>query len=171
MRFCACLDGWAIWFSRFALALSCNGHFTKQAKIEGIYQHLRGHGDELRDVTVIRSKLAVTFVVGGFDPCCIVQVVLRIYKSPAEVLYGFDVDACCVAYDGQAVWAIPRARRALNGMVNVADCDRQSYTYEMRLLKYAYRGFTVVVPVRNMHQPTPVTLLPSDLTVVIDDNF
>ena len=31
-------------------------------------------------------------------------------------------------------------------MVNVADGERQSYTYETRLLKYAYRGFRVIVP-------------------------
>lgn len=29
-----------------------------------------------------------------------VQIVLRLYQSPAEVLAGFDVDAPCCAYDG-----------------------------------------------------------------------
>ena len=126
-----------------------------EAKIVALYKHLR----QGRDVTVVRSKLAVTFLCGGFDGArrcggrdrtpgeqIIVQVVLRIYKSPAEVLVGFDVDACCFAFDGDTVWATPRSRRALNGFVNVADSDRQSYTYESRLLKYALRGFRVVVP-------------------------
>jgi hypothetical protein len=76
-----------------------------------------------------------------------VQVVLRLYSNPAEVLMGFDLDSCCVAYtgagaDGQPhVWALPRARRALNLRCNVVDPERQSLTFESRLIKYAQRGF------------------------------
>jgi hypothetical protein len=39
-----------------------------------------------------------------------VQIVLRLYDSPTEVLLGFDVDCCCVGYDGTSVWALPRVR-------------------------------------------------------------
>ena len=38
-----------------------------------------------------------------------VQIILRVYHSPSEVLCGFDVDPCCVGYDGTTVWALPRA--------------------------------------------------------------
>lgn len=34
----------------------------------------------------------------GVEETC--QVVLRLYDSPAEVLFGFDLDCCCCAYDG-----------------------------------------------------------------------
>jgi len=37
-----------------------------------------------------------------------VQIVLRLYESPTEVLVGFDVDCCCCAYDGRNVWLTPR---------------------------------------------------------------
>jgi len=30
-----------------------------------------------------------------------VQIVLRLYQSPAEILAGFDIDAPCCAYDGK----------------------------------------------------------------------
>jgi hypothetical protein len=30
----------------------------------------------------------------------LLQVVLQLYSCPAEVLMGFDIDSCCVAYDG-----------------------------------------------------------------------
>jgi len=30
-----------------------------------------------------------------------VQIVLRLYHSPAEILAGFDIDAPCCAYDGK----------------------------------------------------------------------
>eukprot|EP00775_Hariotina_reticulata_P008499 gene8499-8681_t len=53
-----------------------------------------------------------------------VQVVLRLYSCPAEVLMGFDIDSCCVAFDG----------------------ERLSPSYETRLAKYSRRGFRVAVP-------------------------
>ena len=45
-----------------------------------------------------------------------VQIVLRLYDSPTEVLLGFDVDCCCVGYDGQHVWALPRVRAVARGL-------------------------------------------------------
>ena len=32
-----------------------------------------------------------------------VQIVLRLYKTLAEVLHGFDVDACSIGFDGHTV--------------------------------------------------------------------
>ncbi len=74
------------------------------------------------------------------------------YSNVAEVLCGFDLDSCCVAYTAKGsdqqphVWALPRAQRALTLRDNVADPERQSLTYESRLIKYAQRGFAVAVP-------------------------
>jgi len=47
------------------------------------------------------SPYSVTLV--GLFPHRHVQVVLRIYRSPAEVLMGFDLDSACVGYDGTRV--------------------------------------------------------------------
>ena len=33
-------------------------------------------------------------------PYCSVQIVLRLYQSPAEILARFDIGAPCCAYDG-----------------------------------------------------------------------
>ena len=78
-----------------------------------------------------------------------VQVVLRLYDSPSEVLHGFDVDCACVGFDGTAVWALPRCVRALRTGVNVLNplhAWPNRPTYEFRLVKYASRGFAVAVP-------------------------
>lgn len=105
-----------------------------------------------------------------------VQVVLRLYSSPSEgahrpleacfsrpplgyfptliapacqriaVLNGFDVDSCAVGYDGQTVWVAQRAHLALTTQQNPVDMTRRSPTYEMRLAKYALRGFEVTRP-------------------------
>jgi hypothetical protein len=59
-----------------------------------------------QNVEVVRTGNAVTILAPY--PYRHVQVVLRIYKSPAEVIMGFDIDACALAYDGTRVWALPR---------------------------------------------------------------
>jgi hypothetical protein len=91
-----------------------------------------------------RSKHAVTIV--SEYPYRHIQIILRLYKSPAEILMGFDVDACSVGYDGKQVWMTPRAHRAVAHQYNTVDMSRRSPTYEMRLAKYANRGFAVLVP-------------------------
>ncbi|KAF0971704.1 hypothetical protein FDP41_009927 [Naegleria fowleri] len=95
------------------------------------------------DVLIVRSKFAVTFYAQNCRP---IQVVLRIYKSPAEILLGFDICAACLGYDGHQVWSNARSRRALALKTNLIDPDRMSTTYEYRLYKYAKHGFSVTIP-------------------------
>lgn len=59
---------------------------------------------------------------------------------------GFDVDAPCVAYDGTRILANPRSIIALMRQSNTVDMTRRSPSYEVRLAKYASRGFEVYVP-------------------------
>ena len=78
-----------------------------------------------------------------------VQIILRLYASPSEVLHGFDHDACCLGYDGKRVWALPRALRALRHgytVVNPLHAWPNQPSYELRCVKYSYRGFAVAVP-------------------------
>ncbi|KAG8952591.1 hypothetical protein FRC04_003952 [Tulasnella sp. 424] len=96
------------------------------------------------EVCAIRTKNAVS--IHCQYPYRPVQIVLRIYQSPAEILAGFDVDAACVAYDGTRVLAAPRAIMALMTQCNRVAMDRRSPSYEVRLAKYAARGFEIHVP-------------------------
>ena len=107
------------------------------------YGVLGGDGGD-GDVLAVRSKRAVSFV-GGY-PVRNVQVIVRVYKSPAEVLLGFDVDSCAVGYDGRDVWATRRFRNAQNKSYNLVNPTRRSSNYEVRLHKYASRGYAVAVP-------------------------
>ncbi|PPQ82853.1 hypothetical protein CVT26_008103 [Gymnopilus dilepis] len=79
-------------------------------------------------------------------PHCPVQIILRLYQSPAEVLAGFDVDAACCAYDRKTVWVNPRSLAAIIRQANTIDITRRSPSYKMRLAKYASRGFEVYIP-------------------------
>merc|ERR1712137_586980 len=111
-------------------------------KLKDIYQVVKRNSGN--SGSVIRTQHAVTIL--GEYPYRHTQIILRIYKSPAEVLMGFDIDSCCVGYDGQRVLALPRARRALTKRHNLVDLSRRSLTYETRLHKYSQRGFGVWVP-------------------------
>ncbi|KAG9049850.1 hypothetical protein FS837_008900 [Tulasnella sp. UAMH 9824] len=96
------------------------------------------------EVCAIRTKNAVS--IHCQYPYRPVQIVLRIYQSPAEILAGFDVDSACVAFDGTRVLAAPRAILALMTQCNRVAMDRRSPSYEVRLAKYAARGFEIHVP-------------------------
>ncbi len=122
-------------------------------KIRHVHQALEaawGATPENKNLTVVRTDFAITFV-GGW-PRRHIQIILRLYRSPAEVLLGFDIDACCVAFDGTRVLALPRAQRALTKCYNIVDPTRRSTTYEARLFKYALRGFAVAVPSFDEHK-------------------
>eukprot|EP01087_Luapelamoeba_hula_P016105 TRINITY_DN4921_c0_g1_i2.p1 TRINITY_DN4921_c0_g1~~TRINITY_DN4921_c0_g1_i2.p1 ORF type:complete len:694 (-),score=127.78 TRINITY_DN4921_c0_g1_i2:30-2111(-) len=93
---------------------------------------------------VIRTKRTVTFI--NSYPYRHVQVILKLYKSPAEVLLGFDVDCCTFGFDGEKVWSMERGHRAVVKRYNLANETRRSTTYEGRLYKYSKRGFAVAVP-------------------------
>ncbi|KAJ3554518.1 hypothetical protein NP233_g12406 [Leucocoprinus birnbaumii] len=113
-----------------------------EKKIVAIYEAVR---DSVPwDVTCIRTKHTIS--IHSQYPYRSVQIVLRLYQSPAEVLAGFDIDAPCCAYDGERVWANPRALMAMIRQCNTVDVTRRSPSYEVRLAKYAKRGFEVYVP-------------------------
>ena len=66
-----------------------------------------------------------------------VQVILHRFASVGELLTGFDLDSCCVAFDGVRVLALPRAVRALRRGYNLIgiDASRYSAATESRALK------------------------------------
>ncbi len=109
-----------------------------------VYRRLRRAVPLSCPIEILRSPNSVTFLPPW--PYRAIQVVSRLYHSAAQVLLGFDLDCCCVAYDGKSVLALPRALRALRRGYNLVDPSRQSLTYENRLMKYARRGFAIAVP-------------------------
>ena len=101
------------------------------------------------------SANAVTFHTGtSFDdegtPVSVFQVVLRLYSCPDEVLLGFDIAAASVALgldeDGLVVVYATKGFKAsvIAGAVWV-DPERQSDSYAWRLVKYAKRGYEVLL--------------------------
>jgi hypothetical protein len=75
-----------------------------------------------------------------------VQVILRAFPHISAILHGFDVPACCVAYDGRAARLTYLAAWAHAFRVNVVCPAYRSTTYERRLLKYFGRGYALALP-------------------------
>lgn len=117
-------------------AIKCIVEIDKHIR-ENIAQNL------ISQISIMRTEHATTWFLP--QPYRNIQVIHRLYYSMEHVLLGFDIDSCCVGYDGHRVVALPRAVRALRYRYNLVDPSRQSTTYEARLVKYAQRGFRIAV--------------------------
>lgn len=121
----------------------CRTEEEGNEKIRQVYEAVRRNSEGKRD-HLVRTKRTVTIL--GDYPYRHVQIILRLYRSPGEVLLGFDLDSCGVGFDGQRVWSTTRFVEAITKSYNLLNSTRFSSTTEIRLQKYAKRGFTVVCP-------------------------
>lgn len=102
------------------------------AKVRHIAEVLNANGEVNR---ILRTHNAITFFRGW--PLRHVQIILRMYDSPADALASFDIDCCACGFDGSDVLVLRRARLAINRALNVVDPSRESPTYDTRLWKCA----------------------------------
>ncbi|KAJ7752106.1 hypothetical protein B0H16DRAFT_1317805 [Mycena metata] len=78
-----------------------------------------------------------------------VQIVLKLVKTPREVLLNFDLDVCGCGWDGSEVYFLPRCVRTLETATNtfVMDLINGHYlgdrkaTRDKRVFKYASKGY------------------------------
>lgn len=133
-------------------------------KIKHIEESIKG--SILHETTTIRTKNTIT--IASQYPTRHVQIVLRIYKSIAEILTGFDVDCSCAAFDGNQVYAAPRALASYITQVNEIDLSRRSPSYENRLSKYSHRGFEVFWPGLERSRIDPVS---SPFSIIVNTNI
>jgi hypothetical protein len=97
-----------------------------------------------------RNDKVITLALKRESKTIPLQIMLRAYKSPEQIIVGFDIDACSVCYYKGEYYATKRGFFALNNRINHVDVDRISPSYEHRLLKYAInKGFYVRQPLFN----------------------
>lgn len=77
-----------------------------------------------------------------------IDIITRLYRSPSEIIHGFDVDCSCILYDfdSNKIFITERCQYALNYQTNTVNFDRLSPSYEHRLCKYRDRGFKIYIP-------------------------
>ena len=94
-------------------------------------------------VHILRSENSISFFTDD-EMVPPIQIILRAYDSVEHVLLGFDVDACCIGFDGRVICS-DRFLRAIRYGYNLIDLTRLSPTYEIRLMKYYARGFDIAM--------------------------
>lgn len=76
----------------------------------------------------------------------LVQVILRRYATPAEVIHGFDLGSSAVLWDGSEVRTTALGKLAFENGANVLNLAARRGSYERRLARYFRRGFDLVLP-------------------------
>lgn len=102
-----------------------------------------------------RTTNAITFKNRNSE----IQIILRLYQTPSEVLHGFDVDSCCLGFDGNDVWMTQRACFAIKNGYNTVNFNRLSPSYELRLAKYGCRGMAIKINNFDINNVNKNTLL------------
>ncbi|KAJ6571755.1 hypothetical protein B0H19DRAFT_667327 [Mycena capillaripes] len=118
-------------------------------KIKHIFDIFRGNLPADAPALVVRNSKTITFY--SDYPTRRIQIVLKLVKSPKDVLLNFDLDICSIGWDGSEVWMLPRAARALETGYNVFTMNliqghylsERRATQEQRVFKYAYRGYGI----------------------------
>lgn len=115
------------------------------------------------DVVFLRTEDSITFMAPAISDVVAplkIQIIQRDYVDKFHILSGFDISVCCVLYDGKKVLALPRAVRDLARQEMLVDVDRQSSSFEYRLLKYSkFKGFLITVPGLDMSRMSVSSML------------
>jgi len=99
------------------------------------------------DLHVMKNKYVISMIPENVDKRCHkVQIILRLYKCVYEILAGFDIDSCAVAYNGSDILMTERSLNSFLTRYNLIDITRRSPSYESRLYKYYKRGFGIYIP-------------------------
>lgn len=98
---------------------------------------------EKNSIMAVRTAGSISLTVEGLG--C-VQLILRHYATPSEILHGFDMGSAAVGFDGKQVVFTDLGRFAHEYGYNIVDTTRRSTTYEARLNKYMKRGFGIILP-------------------------
>lgn len=121
--------------------VNCDLERAKEIASEIITRVLKNHRCR---IIINQNSWTLSFGSSANRKC--LQFIFRGYKNVDEILLGFDVDSCCIVYDGSDIYVSQRWRHAVENHVNIVDLTRASPTYEYRLSKYATRGFGIHVP-------------------------
>jgi hypothetical protein len=101
-------------------------------KIEHLFSIFENNLPEGQPILVVRNSKTISFI-SNF-PRRRFQIILKIVKNPTEVLLNFDLDICAMGFDGENMFMLPRAARALES----------EYTYYFVTLELTYvAGYSV----------------------------
>lgn len=139
----------------FIVGLDPNDEVALWRKVDEFLDVFRETGEceycPYHDHTAVRINKNVITVKSDCEDCHRQdtpkqQLILRVYPEVGAIIQAFDVDPCCMAYDGSTTYLTHAAARALVTKRMILDPSRRSLTYEKRLIKYMNRGVDLYMP-------------------------
>ncbi|KAJ7776442.1 hypothetical protein B0H16DRAFT_1302341, partial [Mycena metata] len=86
-------------------------------KAQSIYNTFKANLLDGTPSFVVKNSKTITFYTR--HPLRRVQTILKLGKTPKDILLNFDLDVCAVGWDGNTVWMLPRTACALETGYNV----------------------------------------------------
>ncbi len=118
---------------------------SAKKKVDHVINAIKQKSTDMNyETRVYMNKNVINIYVFDKKKLLQIQIILRLYDTLAQVLVGFDVDCCCIAFNGTNLLVTQRGLNAIKYRVNVANLSRRSPSYENRLIKYSFRGFDVI---------------------------
>lgn len=102
-----------------------------------------------------------------------IQIVLKLVKSPKDVLLNFDLDLCAMGYDGTELWMLPRSARAIQSTAKASNLREKSGTITDATILAGYSVFTMdlvhghYLGERRATQESRCVVLPTEITYFI----
>ena len=96
---------------------------------------------------IVRNRKSSTMLADY--PYRRLQIILKLYPTPTDLLLSFDLDPCAILFNGSGVKMLPRTARALEVGCTSLTMDilhgfslaNRGHAMLNRMLKYADRGF------------------------------
>ncbi|KAJ7150573.1 hypothetical protein C8R43DRAFT_951534 [Mycena crocata] len=116
-------------------------------KINDVYEIFRSNLPTGTPTLAVKNSKTITFYAEhSFRR---IQLVLKLVKSPTDVLLNFDLDICAMGWNGTDVLMLPRAARALEtgcniftmSLVNGHYLSERRESQPTRVFKYTSRGY------------------------------
>jgi hypothetical protein len=76
-----------------------------------------------------------------------IQIIMKKHKEMKEIFNDFDLDSCCVLYNGTDLYFSQRSYIAYKYLINIPRVDNFfTVVFDLRLLKYYDSGFRIILP-------------------------
>ncbi|KDQ15119.1 hypothetical protein BOTBODRAFT_302462 [Botryobasidium botryosum FD-172 SS1] len=117
-------------------------------KIDHIFDVFKSNLPPSAPALILRNSKTVTFY--SEYPTRRVQIILKLAKTPRDVLSDFDLDICTLGWDGKDVWMLPRCARAIETGYNTFTPsliysphlgEHSAHLRAHRFFKYANKGY------------------------------
>lgn len=118
---------------------------TDFSEIKGILKYVSKKVSEFNKIDKVRvfhyrSDITLTYYLGKTK----LQFILRTHKNKEMIFKYFDLDCCCVAWDGKSLYYCSRSEKAFQNKTNVIIDNYRNRTDSRRILKYfIYKGFGI----------------------------